>query len=89
MQKQRFEETSQVPTNLTVEESAEVQADEVASVIVAEANTASVMQPTSAEFSMKFWSNVAAFATEIRSGDFNRNNAQEKLDTFVSTLVVE
>ncbi len=89
MQKQRFLETAQVPTNLTVGASAEVQADPVAAVIVAEANTASVMQPTSAEFSSRYWSNVAAFATEIRSGDFNKNNVQEKLDTFVATLVVE
>jgi arabinogalactan oligomer / maltooligosaccharide transport system substrate-binding protein len=89
MQKQRFEETAQVPTNLTVGESAEVQADEVAAVIVAEANTASVMQPTAAEFSSRYWNNVTAFATEIRSGDFNKNNAQEKLDTFVATLAVE
>lgn len=89
MQKQRFVETAQVPTNLTVGASAEVQADPVAAVIVAEANTASVMQPTSAEFSSRYWSNVSAFATEIRSGDFNKNNVQEKLDTFVATLVVE
>lgn len=89
MQKQRFEETAQVPTNLTVGASAEVQADEVAAVIVQEANTASVMQPTSADFSSKYWSNVAAFTTEIRSGDFNKDNAQEKLDTFVATLTAQ
>jgi arabinogalactan oligomer/maltooligosaccharide transport system substrate-binding protein len=89
MQLQRFQETGQVPTNKTVGESEAVQADEVAKVLVAEANTASVMQPTSAEFSSRYWSNVAAFTTEIRSGDFNKDNAQEKLDTFVSTLVVE
>lgn len=89
MQLQRFEETGQVPTNLSAGESQAVQADEVAAVIVEEANIASVMQPTSSEFSSKFWSNVSAFATEIRSGEFNKTNVQEKLDTFTATLVVE
>ncbi len=89
MQKQRFAETSQVPTNMAVGNTPEVQANEVAAVLVKEANMASVMQPTSVEFNAKYWSNVAAFTTEIRSGDFNKENAQEKLDTFVATLKVE
>lgn len=89
MQAQRFAETAQVPTNLTVGDSAEVQADEVAKVIVAEANTASVMQPTSAEFSSRYWSNAGAIATEIRSGDLNKENVQEKLDTFVASMAVQ
>lgn len=89
MQLKRFVETAQVPTNLTAGTAPEVQADTVATVIVNEANDASVMQPTSAEFSSKYWANVGAVATEIRSGDFNKDNAQEKLDTFVATLIVE
>jgi len=89
MQMQRFTETAQVPTNLNAGNSAEVQADEVASVIVAESNTASVMQPTAAEFGARYWANAGAIATEIKSGDLNKKNAQEKLDTFVSTMVVE
>ncbi|MDF2944045.1 MAG: extracellular solute-binding protein family 1 [Herbinix sp.] len=89
MQLQRFEETAQVPTNLTVGASEAVQANEVAAVIVNEANNASVMQPTAAEFGERYWSNVAAFTTEIRSGDFNKTNAQEKLDTFVASLAVK
>ncbi|MDF2485252.1 MAG: extracellular solute-binding protein family 1, partial [Herbinix sp.] len=88
-QKQRFLETAQVPTNLTVGASAEVQADEVAAVIVKEAEVASVMQPTAAEFGARYWANVGAIAAEIRSGDLNKDNAQAKLDTFVSTMVVE
>jgi arabinogalactan oligomer/maltooligosaccharide transport system substrate-binding protein len=89
MQLQRFTETGQVPTNLTAGESAEVQADEVAKVIVAEVNTASVMQPTSAEFSSRYWTNAGAIPTEIKSGDLNKDNVQEKLDTFVSTMAVQ
>lgn len=86
MQTQRFTETAQVPTNINAGNSAAVQADEVAKVIVAEANTASVMQPTSADFSAKYWSNAGSIATEIRSGDLNKDNAQTKLDTFVAAL---
>lgn len=89
MQLERFEKSGQVPTNLKAGESDKVQADEVAKVIVDEANIASVMQPTSAEFSSKYWSNVAGFATEIKSGEFNKKNAQKKLDTFVASLKVE
>jgi arabinogalactan oligomer/maltooligosaccharide transport system substrate-binding protein len=89
MQIKRFEESGQVPTNLTAGESSAVQADEVAAVIVQEANIASVMQPTSSEFSSRYWANVAGIATEIRSGELTKENVQEKLDTFVSTLVVE
>jgi arabinogalactan oligomer/maltooligosaccharide transport system substrate-binding protein len=89
MQVQRFEETGQVPTNLTAGESAAVQADEVAKVIVEESNTASVMQPTSSEFSSRYWANATAIATEIKSGDLNKDNVKEKLDTFVGTLAVE
>lgn len=89
MQAQRFKETAQVPTNSTVGASPEVQADEVAAVLVKEAETASIKQPNSAEFSSRYWSNVSAFTTEMRSGDFNKDNAQEKLDTFCKTLVVE
>jgi len=89
MQMQRFKETGQVPTNLKVSGSEEVQADEIAKVIVEEANVASVMQPTSAEFSSRYWANAGGIATEIRSGELNKNNVQQKLDTFVSTLKVE
>ncbi len=89
MQLQRFEETGQVPTNLNAGASDAVQADEVAKVLVEEANVASVMQPTSAEFSSKYWSNAGAIATEIRSKDLNKENAQQKLDTFVASLAVE
>jgi len=89
MQLQRFEETGQVPTNLKAGGSAAVQADEVARVIVEEANTASIMQPTSSEFSSRYWANAGGIATEIRSGELNKDNAQQKLDTFVSSLKVE
>lgn len=89
MQLQRFEETGQVPTNLKAGESEAVQADEVAKVIVEETNTASVMQPTSSEFSSRYWANAGGIATEIRSGELNKDNAQQKLDTFVSSLKVE
>ncbi|HHU71631.1 MAG TPA: extracellular solute-binding protein [Clostridiales bacterium] len=89
MQVKRFIESGQVPTNLNAAEAPEVKADPVATVIVNEASVASVMQPTSAEFGSRYWSNVGALATEIKSGELNKTNAQEKLDTFVGTLVVQ
>ena len=89
MQVKRFIESGQVPTNLNAAEAAEVKADPVATVVVNEASVASVMQPTSAEFGSRYWSNVGALATEIKSGELNKTNAQEKLDTFVGTLVVQ
>lgn len=89
MQLQRYQETAQVPTNSALAETDEIKADEVASVIIKEADVASVAQPVSTAFANNFWTNVSGFATEISTGDFNHDNAQEKLDTFVSTMVVE
>lgn len=89
MQLQRFIETGQVPTNLKAGGSAEVQANEVAKVIVEEVEKASVVQPTSAEFSSRYWANAGGIATEIRSGDLNKKNVKEKLDTFVASLEVK
>jgi arabinogalactan oligomer/maltooligosaccharide transport system substrate-binding protein len=89
MQLERFEKNGQVPTNLKAGESEELQADEVAKVIVDEVNTASVMQPTSIEFTSKYWSNAVGIATEIKTGELNKENVQKKLDTFVATLKVE
>ncbi|WP_099469491.1 extracellular solute-binding protein [Konateibacter massiliensis] len=89
MQLQRFKESGQAPTNLAAGENEAVQSDEVAKVIVEEANIASVMQPISAEFGSKYWENVVAIAAEIRSGELNKENAQEKMDKFVATLAVE
>lgn len=88
MQVKRFEDSAQVPANMAAGASEAVLADEVAAVIVAEANIASVMQPTSAEFGSRYWANAGAIATEIRSGDLNKDNAQEKLDTFVAAMEV-
>lgn len=89
MQLERFEKNGQVPTNLKAGESEELQADEMAKVIVDEVNTASVMQPTSVEFTSKYWSNAVGIATEIKTGELNKENVQKKLDTFVATLKVE
>lgn len=89
MQLQRYQETAQVPTNSALADIDEIKADEVATIIINEAETASVAQPMSSGFANTFWSNVSGFATEISTGDFNHDNAQEKLDTFCATMVVE
>ena len=89
MQLQRYQETAQVPTNSALADADEIKADEVASVIIKEADVASVAQPLSTGFGSTYWNNVAGFATEISTGDFNHDNAQSKLDTFCSSMVVE
>ena len=89
MQLQRFEETAQVPTNTAAGESEAVKNDALSAVIIREAAEASVAQPQSSEFGSRYWGNVGGFATEIRSGEFTKENAQEKLDTFCAAMVVE
>ena len=89
MQLQRYVETAQVPTNITAGNSEAVQKSELASVIVAESNTASVMQPVNSEFSSRYWTYAGAIATEIHSGEINKSNVKEKLTTFVNAMKVE
>ncbi len=85
----RYKETAQIPTNLNAGNIPEVQADALAKVIVAEANDASIMQPTNAEFSSRYWTYAGAIATEIRSGELNKDNVQAKLDSFCNAMKVE
>lgn len=85
----RYKETAQIPTNLNAGNIPEVQADALAKVIVAEANNASIMQPTNAEFSSRYWTYAGAIATEIRSGELNKDNVQAKLDSFCNAMKVE
>ncbi|MCL2708870.1 MAG: extracellular solute-binding protein [Defluviitaleaceae bacterium] len=89
MQVLRFVETQQVPTNQQAGASSAVQTDEVAAVIVQQAAKASVMQPISANFNERYWANAGALFGEIYSGVLTKDNAQERLDTFVETLKVD
>lgn len=89
IQLKRFTETAQIPTNIVASANDAVKSDPVAAVIVKEVEVAAVMQPTSGEFNSRYWSNVGALAGEIRTGDLNKDNVQQKLDAFVSTLAVE
>lgn len=88
-QTKRYVETAQIPANIKAGASEAVQADILAKVIVEEANEASVMQPTNAEFSARYWSNAGAIATEIRNGSLTKDNAQEKLDGFCNAMKVQ
>lgn len=88
-QLKRYVETAQIPANINAGAADEVQADVLAKVIVKEANEASVMQPTNAEFSSRYWSNAGAIATEIRNGSLTKENAQERLDIFCDAMKVE
>ena len=82
----RFEKSGQIPANINAGNSEAVQADPLAAVIAEEANIASVMQPTSAEFGSKYWNYANTIPTEIRSGELNKDNVQAKLDQFVKAM---
>jgi len=88
MQIMRFNDTNQAPTNLKAGETAAVKADEVAYITSQEAAYASVAQPTNANFGSNYWANAGGLFTEIKSGVINKNNVQEKLNTFVEQLKV-
>ncbi|MDO5418370.1 MAG: extracellular solute-binding protein [Lachnospiraceae bacterium] len=82
----RYEKSAQIPANLKAGESEAVQADPLAIVILDEANNASIAQPSSSEFSAKYWTYANTIPTEIRSGDITKENVQEKLDTFAEAM---
>ena len=89
MQVLRFEESAQVPTNREAGKSEAVLSDEVAVVIMREADIASVMQPTNANFGANYWTNASALFTEIKNGATNHDNVQEKLDIFCKAFIIE
>ena len=84
----RYEMSGQIPANMNAGNSEAVLSDPLATVIVNEANNASVAQPASQIFG-KYWSPAGAIATEIRSGELNKDNVQAKLDAVVSQLTAE
>ncbi len=85
----RYELSAQIPANINAGNSEAVKADALATVIVNEANNASVMQPVSSVFSSKYWTYANTIPTEIRSGEITKDNVQEKLDAFVSAMTTE
>jgi arabinogalactan oligomer/maltooligosaccharide transport system substrate-binding protein len=89
MQVLRFVDSAQIPTNIEAGETPEVTADEVAVVIMKEADIASVIQPTNQEFGSRYWTAAGALITDIHSGDLNKDNVQEKMDAFVNAMKVE
>lgn len=85
----RFEKSAQIPANVNAGANEAVTSDELAAVIVEEANTASVAQPASSVFSARYWTYANAIPTEIRSGELNKDNVQAKMDDFVSSMTAE
>lgn len=83
----RFEKSAQVPTNTKASATDAVKNDAKSAILVEESAKASVMQPVSPEFSARYWSNSGAIATEIRSGEINKSNVKEKMDTFAGAMV--
>lgn len=82
----RFEKSGQIPANISASNSEAVQNDPLAAVIAEEVNVASVTQPTSAEFTSKYWNYANTIPTEIRSGELTKDNVQAKLDQFVKAM---
>ncbi len=85
----RFQMSAQVPTNTKASANEEVLADAMTAVLIDQSNNCSVAQPASSLFSARYWSNAGAIATEIKSGEINKDNVQEKLDTFVGAMTQE
>lgn len=85
----RFEKSAQVPAHIDAAANEKVSSDPLAAVISREAEEASVMQPTHTTFSSRYWTYANAIPTEIRSGELNKDNIQEKLDTFVASMTAE
>ncbi len=85
----RYEKSAQVPANVAAASIDAVTSDPMAAVIAREANEASVMQPTHTTFSTRYWTYANTIPTEIRSGVLNKDNVQEKLDTFVASMTAE
>lgn len=82
----RYEKSSQIPANINASATEAVTSDPLAKVIVQESNEASVMQPVHSVFSTRYWTYAGAIPTEIRSGEINKGNVQEKLDAFVKAM---
>lgn len=82
----RFEKSGQVPANIKAGESEAVTSNPLATVIVREANEASVMQPAHETFSTRYWTYAGAIPTEIRSGAITKDNVKERLDAFVQAM---
>lgn len=89
MQVQRYLESSQIPTNNNASAIDEVTNDEIASIIIKSSEMASVTQPLVGEFGSRYWANVGGLVAEMKSGQLTKDNAKEKLDVFVATMVVE
>lgn len=85
----RFEKSAQVPAHVDAAANEKVTSDPLSAVISREAEIASVMQPTHTTFSSRYWTYANAIPTEIRSGELNKDNIQEKLDTFVASMTAE
>ena len=85
----RYEKSQQIPANTKAGEIDAIKNDAMASVIVAEANNASVAQPSATAFATRYWTYANTIPTEIRSKELTKENVKEKLDTFVSAMTAE
>lgn len=85
----RFEATGEIPTNKKAGEADVVQENELAAVIIEEANNCSVAQPTSELFGRRYWIYADIIPTDIRTGELTSENVQEFMDKLVEAMCAE
>lgn len=85
----RFEKSAQVPTNINAAQIDAVQNDVMAAVIVEESNNCSVAQPTAAAFGSRYWNYADSITTDIKTGALTKDNVQERMDEFVTSMTAE
>ena len=84
-QKIRFEERSIAPTNLALAEDPAVQENQAVAALSLQTSH-STLQSTIPEMG-NYWSPAEAFGTEVLNGTITKDNLQEKLDTFVESIM--
>lgn len=84
-QKVRYDRSAQPPTNVNIT----IADDSMVTVINDEAAKCSVVQPVDSTFSARYWNYANTIPTEIRSGELNKDNVQEKMDAFVAAMTAE
>ena len=82
----RFEDSAQVPTNTKASQIQAVQDSDVAKVILAEVENATIAQPSTKEFGATYWDPAGAIIGDIVAGKLTLENVQDYLDKLVKNM---
>ena len=82
----RFEKTATVPANTKAADADSVKANEMAVVIMNEANNCAIMQPYSTDFSSDFWDPCSSLCDALKSGELTKDNAKAYMDNWVKAF---